>query len=321
MDRTTLITGPALVTHNGGSFFSKDDIQPKISAVTMKITDSAHGEVDEREIEAEVEVSITPDGRWEPATVAALWPYANSIIGASIYGATDLPLVMSGGENTNNGEIHTIIAAGITKMPSLTLSSTKTLVGAATWRGIRGKGLAWTAPNSLYSIATSGGSVADSDYDPAKIKTQAYHATWGAYSGWANFDTQDGWAIEFDMQLEPIHVDSIGVIDYRFKSLSVMARAIPVGPTATQVLTNTIIQNTGAGRGRSLRIDATGSITADLVITGADGINYCTVKAAGIKTQGYRFGATVLRQGEVGFVAARTFSAGLQNPLFILATS
>ena len=37
-----------------------------------------------------------------------------------------------------------------------------------------------------------------------------------------------------------------------------------------------------------------------------------------LKSAGYRFGSTALRNREIGFVAARTFTSGAQNALFTL---
>jgi hypothetical protein len=317
MDRTTLVTGPAKCTFNGATFFSKTDIEPRFDQTTLNIEDSAHGITDQRVIEAMPEVSLTPDGRWSPALIAALWPHANARLGASILTSSDLPLVMSG----SDGEIHTIPAAGVFKMPNILLSATKTLVGSATFRGCRTKGSIWSTNNSLYVVTGSGGTIDDATYDPLDIPVQGYVANWGAVAGFTAMDTVDGWTIEFDMQVEPIGTDSIGALDYRFKSLSVMARGIPTTPTSTQSLAAALIQGTGARRGRSLSQDGSGNPRSDLVITGEDGIDYCTIKAAGIKQAGFRFGATVLRQGEIGFVAARTYSAGVQQPLFVLAAS
>jgi len=51
------------------------------------------------------------------------------------------------------------------------------------------------------------------------------------------------------------------------------------------------------------------------------GATVVTIGAANIKTAGYQFGATKLRAGEVGFVATRKFTAGVQQPLFVLASA
>ena len=44
-----------------------------------------------------------------------------------------------------------------------------------------------------------------------------------------------------------------------------------------------------------------------------------TLKAVGLRTAGFRFGSTVLREGEIAFVASRPFSTGAGQPMFVLA--
>ena len=69
-----------------------------------------------------------------------------------------------------------------------------------------------------------------------------------------------------------------------------------------------------AVRGASLQAGS-----ADLAITGADGTTIITLKSAQMVGAGYRFGLSVLRNGEVGWVATRPFVAGVPQALFSIA--
>lgn len=320
--RASLVRGPSKNTYNGGVCFSKEDFEIKIIKDTLPITTSPTGKADERVIEVQVEASITPDGRWTNAVLGAfINPVANMVPGASLLTGSDLPFVAS----ASDGQIHTINAAAVTKLPDIFLSAKKTMFGSLTVRGYRSLATGWLDANSLYTLATSGGSLTDTTWVPQNIVVQPYSATWGAISGFTSFDTQDGWTISFNMETEEIETDSTGKIDVAFKSLEVMAKCVPVGPTATQILTAAKIQglsgSSGMARGYSLHNDGSGSVTPDLVITGQDGASIVTLAAANIKTAGYQFGATKLRNGEVGFVSTRKYTTGAQQPLFVLAAA
>lgn len=320
--RTGLVVGPAKLTHRGATFFSKEDFVINTSLDTFEIKTSPHGKVDERAIEVKAECQVTPEGRYTQTLIDALWlPFANMKIGTSLIGytfvspdvtavnsATDYPLVAS----ALDGQKHTIVAAGVTKPPDIILSATKTMIGAATITGVRGNDLSWTDANSIYKVE-AGGEIADATFDPQDIKTQPYTATWGTVDGFADFETEDGFTVSWDVATQEMKTDTAGIVDIRLTQIAVMVKCVPIGPTAAQIQAALHYQGAEA-RGHSLA-----GVGDDLVITGADTIDYVTIPVASLKTAGYRFGSTVLRNNEIGFVAARTFSGGAQQPLFSLA--
>jgi hypothetical protein len=305
--RTALVVGPAKVTQNGGTFFTKGNIEPRLDMETLEIATDMHGKVDERVIEVPVEVGFVPEGAWKAVNIAALWPYANPTFGSSVFGAADKPMVLTG----NDGAIHTIHASALTKMPSLLLSATKTMIGEARFRGVRKDNTEWTAADTLYSITS--GAYADTTFVPAQIKVQRYTAAIVALTGFTSFDTEDGWTIDFDTGLTYITTDGGGAIDAKLTSVSVMAKCKPIGPTSTQIVDALKYQGAGASRGRSIQG------ANDLVITGEDATTIITINKPGMRQAGFRFGSTVLRQGEIGFVATRTVAAGVPGALFSLA--
>jgi hypothetical protein len=321
ISRTSLVRGPSKNTFNGGSCFSKEDFEIKVNKETLVLNTSAHGRVDERVIEVQEEASITPDGRWTTAILDAfINPFANMVVGQSLLTSTDKPFVASG----SDGAVHTMIAACVTKLPDIYLSAKKTMFGSMTIKGFRQLAKGWTDASSIHTIGT-GGSLTDSTWNPLNIVVQPYSATWGSVAGFSGFDTQDGWTISFNLSTEEIEVDSTGKIDIAFKSLEVMAKCTPVGPSSAQILAAANVQGlsgaNGMVRGYSLQNDGSGGVTPDLVITGSDGSSLVTIKAAGLKSYGYQFGATKLRVGEVGFVASRLFPSGAQAALFTLAAA
>lgn len=306
LSRTSFIRGPAIVQFDGATFYTKGDVEVEIGLATFGVETSIHGKVDDRVSERSVRVRFTPSGEWEALTV--LWPYASTAIGSSIFTASDKPLVIQGAD----GRKVTIQAAAVTKMPDITLSTTKTLIGQVEFSGVGKDAVAWTTANSL--IAEASNAFSDTTFDPANIKTQPYTAAWGAVSPWSSFETLEGFTVSFETAFGDVATDTDGIIDMTLGGLSVVARCQPVGITAAQMIAAAGIQDTGAYRGRSLQTGAN-----DLVIS-ASGV-VVRVKKANIRSAGLRWGNTTHRIGEIEFVATREFSAGVPQALFSVGTS
>lgn len=305
MDRTAIITGPAFIEFDGGKFYSKGDIQTGIDIDTFDIMTSAHGKVDERTENVNAKLSFEPIGEWEHLGV--LWPYGSTVVGASLLTGTDKPLKI----HALDGTLYTFKASAVTRMPTITCSATKTLIGAVEFTCVRSNNTAWSGVDSFFTITPAGASPEDA-LVPANIKTQPYTVAWGSTPPWNSIDTAEGVEVDFNLGITPISTDSVGIVDLRFQQLGVMAKLIPLGPTEAEILTALKIQGVGAARGRSLLASA-----EDLVISGT-GVTV-TVKNAQLKSGGYRFGATTIRNGELGFVATKKFTAGVGDPLFTVA--
>lgn len=310
--RALLVTGPARVVRGSGILYSQDDIAVNINQTTTPIATMSHGHIDERAESVTVEATFTPEGRWDSATRSLLWPYADTLPGSSVFGSSDTATVFHGSDGATN----TIEASAITRMPSIFLSAAKTMVGPVTIGGVRKTGIAWSTAGSLFGIGT-GATFEDTTFNRGLIKVQDYTGVISGQTGFDAIKTQDGWTIDFDLQLDPISTDDIGVVDFRYRSLQVTARCMPVDPLPSEILAELLIQDTGAARGRSLARAV--SSEKDLVITGADATTIITLKHVGLRTAGFRFGASVLREGEIAFVAARPFTTGAGQPMFTLA--
>lgn len=304
--RTSIIRGPAVVQFDSTSFFSKGDIELDLGLETMDIETSAHGKVDERVTERVSKVRFTPAGEFENLSV--LWPYGATVIGTSIFGATDKPLVI----HTLAGKTLTFAAAAVTKMPNLILSATKTLIGDVEFTCLGTDNEAWTETDNLVAVASA--SYSDATFDPASILTQPYSAAWGATSPWDAINTFDGWSVEFDLGLEPVRTDSDGTIDMTFSALGVSASCQPVGITEQQAIDALKLQGAGNYRGRSLQANSN-----DLVISGTGVV--VTVKKAQLKTAPMGFGPRTPRVGTLMWTATRPFSLGVAGALFTVATS
>jgi hypothetical protein len=73
-------------------------------------------------------------------------------------------------------------------------------------------------------------------------------------------------------------------------------------------------QGTGAQRGRSLA-----AAGADLTITGEDTSSIIVLKNANLKEGGFMFGSTVVRDGELAWLATVPFTTGAPGAIMTLA--
>lgn len=309
--RSSIITGPARLVMSSASLHTKGDLDVQIIEETIPIETAPYGKIDERAVDAMVKVTGTPDGRWSSAIRGILFPYLNPTIGADIFTASDVPLAI----HDQNAHIHTVVAAALTKMPSLTLSPKETILGDFEFTGIRGTGKDWDDADGLYTVATIGGTLTDTALTVAAIKTQIYSGVWTGITGFSTaFFTVDGWTVDFDLQTTPIQIDEVGTVKHVLTSVSVMAKCRPLGVTWANIVAALKVQGTGGARGRSLQ-----SAGADLTITGADTSTIIVLKGANLKTAGYRFGNAVVRDGELAWVGTREFSAGAPGAIATMA--
>jgi hypothetical protein len=302
--RSSILRGPAVVIFGGSTFYSKDDIQLEMSLGTFDVVTSMHGKVDERVSSRVSTIRFTPAGEWE--ALGVLLPYGSYNIGDSVFGATDVPLVIQ----TRDGKRLTFSAAAVTKMPDIDLSTGRTLFDQVEFTAIGADNTDWTAATSL--ITTSSTAFSDTTFASANIKTQPYTAAWGGSSPWSSFQSMDGFKISFDLALSDVETDSDGLVDKTITNLGVRCRCRPMGITEAQLIAALGLQNTGNSRGRSLNAGSN-----SMVISGT-GVSV-TLAGAQMKGGGMQFGTQTPRIGEVEFVATRTFSSGVANPLFTVS--
>jgi hypothetical protein len=305
IDRTTIITGPALVTFGGSSFWSKGDISLKPVNKRFAIETSSLGKVDERFSDRMLEISFEPAGQFNDTLAAVLWPYAATAVGTSLFGATDDALVIWG----RDGLKITIHNAALTQMPSIRLAVDKTSIGPVKFTGLLAKSTDPTNAAAYYTAA-SGAYPGDAGFTLAEIWTQAPIAVWGS-SPWDSFRSEAGWEISFSLKLAAQMADGLGTVDMTLQGLEVSAKAIPIGPTAAQVLT--ALKGT-SGLGASL------ATTDDLVLNSQTvGAPMVTLNNAALVDADLGYGNTRKRLGVCEWIATRSFTTGTPDPLFAIA--
>lgn len=305
IDRTTIITGPALVTYGGQTFWSKGNIVLKPVFARFAIQTASFGKVDERFVDRRFTITFEPSGRFNDLLAAVLWPYGGTTLGTSIIGASDKALVIHG----RDGVKLTFHNAAITAMPSLRVAVNQTAVGPITFTAICAKNTDPTNAAAYYTIASQA-YPGDSGFAVADIPTAASDAAWGVTPPWDAFHTEAGWDISFNMGVQDMTVDGLGTQDLLLTSLDVSAKAAIVGPTVAQVLT--ALKPTQAF-GTSLAGD-------NLVISGQFwGAPNISIANAALVDAECRWGATDKRIGTCEWIATRSITAGTPDPLFTVA--
>lgn len=314
--RSALVVGPArcLFTPASGlaTFFTNDAFEVKLNTNRFEVQPQGYTQSDQRDSDRSVEWSLTPDGRWNTAMIAALWPYLNCVPGFSMPTNTDRPFVAHGAD----AGLLTVLAAYVKKMPSITLSAKKSMIGSVGFKGILGSDMDPDDADSYMTYAATGGTLTDSGFSLAAIKTQPYTAAWGSVTGFGSFVGEDGFEVSFDVQSKEIPIDGLGSVVEVVQKVGVMVKCKPVGPTAAQILAALKFSGSGNTLGRSHAAGASA-----LTITGADAVAVFTSPKMSLVEAGYRFGNDVLRNGEIGFVANMNPASGVQGAIATLAAS
>lgn len=306
INRTTILTGPALVTFGGQTFWSKGDVTVNVKTEYFDIDTSHFGKVDKRVKDKRIEVSFEPSGAFSAALVAVLLPYGATAPGSSIYGATDRPLVVW----ARDGKKLTVHNASVTGMPSVFAGVSKTVYGDIKLTGLLANSTDPTNAAAYYTLTTAT-YPGDTGFAVSDIKTAAYTSAWGVSAPWDSFLTEAGWEISFGLELADQKVDTLGTVDMTLSGITVSAKSIPVGPAESDILAKVAPNNALGG--------SIAALAAALNIS-ATGI-YFRVYNAAMVNSGFAFGSAKKRIGQTEWVATRTVTAGAADPLFYVGTS
>lgn len=304
--RSALIGGPAKIYSQSAAIWSPDTLSLSVEPETNEVTSSLFGRMDEAEHNRVVKISpFTVFGLWQ--SLAILFPsfYTNPSIGARLFGDADVPWKIW----SNNGDLDTIVAGAVMKPPTLKLGPASPVFGQMEIGGVVGTGLNPSGSNSYWqhqvAQADPGGALAMTNY-----KQQEWSAAWGAISGFASFQAEDQWTIDFLPKLEPVKIQGY-TRDYKLVSMAIQAKCKPVGPTQAQIYTALEDKSAGARLG-------SGSV-GDLNLTGADGSSSVVLTNMALKNRRFDFGGKELRNGEMLWVNIMKFTTGAPSALIALS--
>jgi hypothetical protein len=315
----TIIVSPAIVTWNGYSYYFKKGIKADFKRETFKVDSDLAGQFDERMKSQMTVVTGQPVGALSTASLNACFPYAVTQIGASIFGSTDLPLVIVtrfGGTN-NAGQTITYPRAAVTKLPQLRLKPTDTLFGEMEFTCLGDPTVQPNSANAWETIASA--TFADTTFDETQIITDIYTASYGA-SPFNAIGSMAGFEVDITMAVNQITADDFGIVDMTLKELTAAAKFAPSNLTQAQVAALLAYQGSGYVQpGQSLSLANT-----DLVITGSgNGAHYltATIKKAGPKQATFMYDAAKHRFDAVEFTSKRTWTSGAANALWTLTVT
>lgn len=303
--RTAIITGPALIQFASQKFWSKGNVEIKVINDRFNIDTAHFGKVDERYQDRRIEVTFEPSGAITSALAAVFWPYGAVNVGFSAFTAADRPLEIFG----RDGRKITVHAAAVTKQPSLRLGSNTTLLGSMTFTGLVKNNVDPTNATAYYTeaaVAYPG----DTGFLVSDIKTAAASAVWGVAAPWSSFVSENGFEVDFNLNLAPQKVDGIGTVDMTFQSMDVILKAIPVGPAATDILAK---MSPTSGLGASMAGADNLTVTAGTVAV--------AISKPAITESGLVFGSAAKRVAATTWTATRTVTTGVADALVTVTVS
>ncbi len=301
------IHGPAIITFNGVSYYFRAGLKGTIKRTRAKIEVDAFGEIAKVAKDCIVEFSGIPAGEIRAADLSGQMPYAPAMVGASIFGSADTPLVV---QTINDGATITWSRGAISKYAPILLSATHGTLyqGEMTFACLMASSFNITSTTAWKNISSN--AFADTTFDPLKVRMAQYTAAWGSTPPYNAMISEDGFTLIPSIVTENISVDNYGVIDMVLKSMTGTAQFKPANLTEAQIDALIALQGANA----MLPGYAIGDGGNDLVIS--SNLLVATLKQAAAVDYELMYATGRLRAGEVAFGAATTFTNGVPNPLF-----
>ena len=313
-NRTTLLRGPALITHRGLTHYAGDGqpISLTLDTADTPVGVDGFGQLDARPTDETVKVLLTPDSRLTPGKNAngPLYPLGLTV-GASLCTGTDLPLVIQ--PFSSSQYKYTVSAACVSKMPTITLAAGKPMFGQVEWSGCVGTAGAW---GSVLTAASNAG-VSSHSLAMGDIIERDWTFSWDP-DGAPVLDhvtTLEGWTIEPQMQVRAVKVENRGTIDWILTGVSVTAKA-RILLTQAEV---TALLGTSGVLGSARGASRTAYPARWYCSNGVDLIDFpeAIISVGG----GLEFGSTVDHLvREITVTSQRAFSTGVPLPLMAFST-
>ena len=302
----TLILGPAVVEHNGMTYYTEGNITEKLVRETQDFSMAHVGKFDKRLKSQHLEISFTPAGELKNAS--KFFPYAPADIGQNIYAlATTDPTVTIW---TKAGQQIIYAAGAVAKSPSIHLGVNKPWLGEMTLRvkGNPTKQLtAAAAWNAVSAVAFD-----DASFDDTLIKTGRYTANWGAGQTaiLTGAGSQDGFQIDHEYTLEAKAPDGWNELACLLAGMVTRVRFKPIDWTEADFYDYLRLQGATA----ILPGESLAKMLKDMTIaSGQTGLSICVNKVGPMDGQ-QLYGLKDYRQGEVGFEGRITWTTGVVDP-------
>ena len=319
-DRTTIITGPAVISIRSHLYYTEGNIKETLKRKVWSPKTAVFGELGARLVSDHYELEFTP---------APLLSYAGTVytpvsnlgtlagcIGTSIFGATDSPTFIQ----TRAGQLITYANGAVTKLPNLFLGVGKPFFAGGMTVACIGK-LATDPGLAGYFNTVAATVFADTSFATGTIREALYTAAFG--SNYPLLFSEEGFEVTVGLKVKEQEVNGFGVQDITLEDVNVEASFKPLNLTEadfyricnsqSDVVT---VPPTAGAVVALLPGQEIGTTGQDLVIAGSPAT--LTLTQAGITDVEKQYDAVVKRGGPLKFKAAKTFTTGAMNPPLIL---
>jgi len=301
------ITGPAVVVFNGITYYFQDGLKGSLKRNTENITVDNFGAIAAVAKNFIVEFTGKPAGVLDADYVGSMFPDARNNHGSSVFGSTDLPLIIWAQHPFSGSDLNKVTWArgAISKSPTIMCTATRGQIisGEITFTALMASDFDLTAPDAWYVAVNAAYSGAALDID--LIRYARYTGALGVRSDPYNAMLAiDGFTLEATFGTKDIDVDNFGIIDRVYDANSYVAscKFKPANMTKAQVDTLIRVQDTTA----LLPGDVIGGGNEDLVLTSDSFI--VTLKNCDAASSEDLYQTGVLQRGEVMFINAANFT-------------
>ena len=297
------ITGPAAVIFNGQTYYFQDGLRGSLKRNLGTAVVDNYGAIFQFAENFIVEFTGRPAGLLDPTYLASVYPDARNKHGQSVFGSTDLPLIIWAQHPFDTSDLNKVTwkRGAISKSPTILCSATKGQIvqGEMTFTALMASDFNMTAPDAWYTAIHA--TFAADVLNPDEIRYGRYTAALGSRS--SPYDAmlaQEGFALEANFATKDIAVDNFGIIDRVYDASNYVAtcKFKPANLLKADVDTLIRIQDTTA----LLPGDVIGGANEDLVISSS--AFKVTLKNCDASDSGDLYQTGVLQRGEVMFVNA-----------------
>jgi len=297
------ITGPAVVVFNGQTYYFQDGLKGALKRNTEGIKTDNFGEIAKVSRNFVVEFTGKPAGVLNAAYIESMFPDARNKHGSSVFGSTDLPLIIWAQHPFDGTDLNKVTwkRGAISKSPTIMCTATKGQIisGEITFTALMASDFNLTSASAWYSAVNAAftGDLLDVD----NIRYARYTAALGSRSApYNSMLAIDGFTLEATFGTKDIDVDNFGIIDrvYNADSYVATCKFKPANLKKAEVDSLIRIQDTTA----LLPGDVIGGGNEDLVISSSRFI--VTLKNCDAADSNDLYQTGVLQRGEVMFINA-----------------
>ncbi len=297
------ITGPAVAIFAGQTYYFQDGLKASLKRNTANIVVDNFGEIAQISKDMVVEITGKPAGRLDATYLDSMFPDPRNKHGQSIFGATDVPLVIWAQHPFDMSDLNKVTWArgAISKSPTVQCTATRGQIisGEITFTALMASDFDLTAADAWYSAVNA--AYTGDLLNPDEIRYGRYVAALGIRS--SPYDAMlaiDGFILEATFGTKDIEVDNFGIIDrtYDASSYTATCKFKPANLLKAEVDALIQLQDTTA----LLPGDVIGGTNEDLVI--ASDAFVVTLKNCGALGSEDLYQTGVLQRGEVMFVNA-----------------